>query len=77
MVIGHHASKISKKEGSVARLRGEMSFPDMERVKTYLVVDEGCEREEIKKVGEETPHISVPVFAKAFIVKTVYLRDLP
>jgi hypothetical protein len=42
-----------------------------------LVVNEGGEREEIKEVGEESPHVGVSVFSKALVVKAVYLSNLP
>ena len=44
---------------------------------THLVVNEGGEGEEIKEVGEESPHIGVSVFSKALVVKAVYLCNLP
>ena len=43
---------------------------------TYLVVYEGSEGKEVEEVGEETPHIGVAVFSKAFIVEAIYLSDL-
>ena len=42
----------------MARLGRKESYK-MERIKT-LVIDESRERKEIKKVGEETAHISIP-----------------
>lgn len=41
-----------------------------------MVFDEGGEREEIEEVGEVLPHIGIAVFAQAFIVEAVHLRDL-
>jgi hypothetical protein len=44
---------------------------------TYLVINEGGEGEEIEEVGEESPDVGVSIFAKAFIVEPINLRDLP
>lgn len=44
---------------------------------TYLVINEGGEREKIKEVCKESPHIGVSVFSKALVVKAVHLCNLP
>ncbi len=44
---------------------------------TCLSVDEGGQGEVVEKVGEETPDVSVPVFAETFVVEAVNLGDLP
>lgn len=41
-----------------------------------LVLDEGGEGEKIEEVGEVFPHVRVAVLSKAFVVKSIDLRDL-
>jgi len=41
-----------------------------------LVLDERCEREVVKEIGEVLPDAGVTVFAEALIVEAVDLRDL-
>lgn len=41
-----------------------------------MVVDEGCEGEIVKEIGEESPNVSVSVLAQAFVVETIDLCDL-
>ena len=41
-----------------------------------LIVDEGGEGKIVEKIREKFPDIGIAVFAKAFIVKSVDLRDL-
>lgn len=44
---------------------------------THLVVDQRGQREEIEQVGKETPHVGIPVFSQALVIKSIHLRDLP
>ena len=44
---------------------------------THLGLDEGGEGEEIEEVGKVAPYVRITIFAQAFIVEAVYLRDLP
>jgi len=44
---------------------------------TYLVIDESSEGKEIEEVGEEPPDIGVAVFTQTFIIKAIYLGNLP
>lgn len=43
---------------------------------THLVVDQRGQREEVEQVGKETPHVGIPVFSQALVIKPIYLRDL-
>ena len=41
-----------------------------------LVLDKCRQGQVVEQVGEELPHVGVAVFAQAFVVKAVHLRDL-
>ena len=41
-----------------------------------LVIHDCSKGKEIEDVGAEAPHIGVPVFAKAFIIKAINLCNL-
>jgi hypothetical protein len=41
-----------------------------------LIIDQGCEREIIEKVGEVFPDVRVTVFSKTLVVEAVDLCDL-
>lgn len=41
-----------------------------------LVLDKGGEGEEIEEIGEVLPHVRVAILSKAFVVKSIDLRDL-
>ena len=43
---------------------------------TYLVIDECSQRKEVEEICKASPHIGVAIFAQAFVVEPVYLRDL-
>lgn len=80
---GHRPVVIKRQTGLLACCEGvaePMWSPtekDVQEKYTYLVVNEGGEGKEIEEVGEESPDIRVSIFAETFIVKTIYLRDLP
>jgi|PersoiStandDraft_1058852.scaffolds.fasta_scaffold91879_1 hypothetical protein len=42
-----------------------------------LIFDDCCEGKIVEEISKELPDISVAVFAHAFIVKAIHLRDLP
>ena len=42
----------------------------------YLAIDERCQRQVVKEVGEELPHIRIAILAQALIIEAIDLRDL-
>jgi hypothetical protein len=46
-------------------------------IETHLVVDKRCEGQKVEQIGEKPPYVCIAVFAETFVVKAVYLRDLP
>lgn len=56
--------------GSTAKISGAMN------IGTYLVIDECSQRKEVEEICKASPNIGVAIFAQAFVVEPVYLRDL-
>src|ERR1700730_12142315 len=46
-------------------------------IETHLVVDKRREGQEVKQIGEKPPYICIAVFAETFVIKAIYLCDLP
>jgi len=44
---------------------------------TYLVINESSKGKEIEEVCEDSPDVGIAVFAQTFIIKAVYLSNLP
>jgi hypothetical protein len=47
------------------------------REKTYLVVNEGGEGEEVEQVREEPPHVGISVFTETLVIEPIHLCNLP
>lgn len=45
----------------------------LKRGKTYLIVNQGCEGEEVEQIGEESPDVGISVFSEALVVKAIHL----
>ena len=41
-----------------------------------LIIDQSCQWQVVKQVGEILPHICVAILAKTLVVKAVHLSDL-
>jgi hypothetical protein len=51
--------------------------PSLSLLPTYLIIDQSGQWQVIEQVGEELPHVGVPVFPQALIVEPIDLRNLP
>ena len=41
-----------------------------------LIIDDGRQGQKVEQVGVVAPHIGVAVFSKAFVIETVYLKNV-
>lgn len=41
-----------------------------------LIIDEGSKREVVEEIGEVLPDVGIAIFAKTFVIETIYLGDL-
>lgn len=45
-------------------------------MRSYLIINQSCERQIIKEIGEEFPNVRIAILPQALVVETIDLSDL-